>query len=39
MANKLGFGVNQAYRNVTPEESGEDLYDLLFFPSKSGGRR
>ncbi|HPC03630.1 MAG TPA: 4Fe-4S dicluster domain-containing protein [Syntrophales bacterium] len=39
MANKLGFGVNQAYRDVTPEEAGEDLYDLLFFPSKSGGRR
>ncbi len=39
MANKLGFGVNQAYRNVTPEEAGEDLMGLLFYPNKTGERR
>jgi protein NrfC len=39
MANKLGFGVNQAYRNVTPEEAGEDLLELLFYPNKTGERR
>jgi Fe-S-cluster-containing hydrogenase component 2 len=39
IANKLGFGVNQAYRNVTPEEAGEDLVTLLFYPNKNGARR
>jgi Fe-S-cluster-containing hydrogenase component 2 len=39
MANKLGFGVNLAYRNVTPEEAGEDLLELLFYPNKTGERR
>jgi len=39
MANKMGFGVNQAYRNVTPEEAGEDLLALLFYPNKTGERR
>jgi len=39
MANKLGFGVNQAYRNVTPEEAGQDLFDLLFYPAKPDGGR
>jgi len=39
MTNKLGFGVNQAYRNVTPEEAGEDLLELLFYPNKTGERR
>jgi len=39
MANKLGFGVNQAYRNVTPEEAGEDLLALLFYPNETGERR
>jgi len=39
MANKLGFGVNQAYRNVTPEEAGEDLVALLFYPNETGERR
>ncbi|MBN2687385.1 MAG: 4Fe-4S dicluster domain-containing protein [Deltaproteobacteria bacterium] len=39
VADKLGFGVNQAYRNVTPEEAGEDLLGLLFYPNKNGERR
>jgi len=39
LANKLGFGVNQAYRNVTPEEAGEGLMGLLFYPNKTGERR
>jgi len=39
LANPLGFGVNQAYRNVTPEEAGEDLMGLLFYPNKTGERR
>lgn len=39
MANKLGFGVNQAYRNVTPDEAGEDLLKNFFYPNKTGERR
>ena len=36
VANTLGFGVNQAYRNVKPVKAGEDMMDLLFYPSKGG---
>lgn len=39
MAGKLGFGVNQAYRNVTPEEAGEDLLTNMFYPNENGERR
>jgi len=39
IAEKLGFGVHHAYRNVPPEEAGEDLLKLLFYPNKSGERR
>lgn len=38
MANKLGFGVNMAYRNVTPEQAGADLLDLTFYPNTTGKR-
>jgi hypothetical protein len=38
MANKLGFGVNMAFRAVTPEEAGADLLDLTFYPNVSGKR-
>jgi Fe-S-cluster-containing hydrogenase component 2 len=38
VANKLGFGVNMAYRAVTPEQAGADLLDLTFYPNV-GGRR
>jgi Fe-S-cluster-containing hydrogenase component 2 len=34
IANTLGFGVNLAYRNVTPVQAAEDMMDLLFYPSK-----
>ena len=39
MTGKGGFGVNQAYRNVTPEEAGEDLLRRLFYPNETGERR
>ncbi len=39
MANKLGFGVNQSYRNVTPDEAGEDLINYMFYPNEDGERR
>lgn len=32
MANAGGFGVNRAYRNVTPLQAGEDMLSLLFYP-------
>lgn len=32
MANAGGFGVNRAYRNVTPVQAGEDLLSMLFYP-------
>lgn len=38
MANKLGFGVNMAYRQVTPEQAGADLLDLTFYPNTAGKR-
>jgi hypothetical protein len=38
MANKLGFGVNMAYRAVTPEQAGADLLDLTFYPNVTGKR-
>jgi Fe-S-cluster-containing hydrogenase component 2 len=38
MANKLGFGVNMAFRAVTPEQAGADLLDLTFYPNVSGKR-
>ena len=34
IANRMGFGVNQAYRNVKPVKAAEDMMDLLFYPSK-----
>jgi len=39
MANKMGFGVNIAYRDVAPEEAGEDLLKNFFYPNKTGKRR
>ena len=38
MANKLGFGVNMAFRAVTPEQAGADLLDLTFYPNVDGKR-
>ncbi len=38
VANKLGFGVNLAYRDVKPEKAGKDLLDLTFYPSVDGKR-
>jgi hypothetical protein len=38
MANKLGFGVNMAFRTVTPEQAGADLLDLTFYPNTAGKR-
>lgn len=38
MANKLGFGVNLAFRNVTPDKAGADLLDLTFYPNVDGKR-
>lgn len=38
IANTLGFGVNLAYRNVTPQKASDDMLGLLFYPSP-GGRR
>ena len=38
MTNKLGFGVNLAFRNVTPNQAGKDLLDLTFYPSVDGKR-
>jgi Fe-S-cluster-containing hydrogenase component 2 len=32
MANASGFGVNRAYRNVTPAQAGEDMLSMLFYP-------
>ena len=39
MAGKLGFGVNQSYRNVTPQQAGEDLIIDMFYPNEDGERR
>jgi Fe-S-cluster-containing hydrogenase component 2 len=38
VANKLGFGVNLAFRGVTPDQAGKDLLDLTFYPSVDGKR-
>jgi Fe-S-cluster-containing hydrogenase component 2 len=38
VANKLGFGVNMAYRSVTPEQAGADLMGLTFYPNIDGKR-
>lgn len=38
MANMRGFGVNMAYRSVTPEQAGADLLDLTFYPNTDGKR-
>ena len=38
MTNKLGFGVNLAFRDVTPDQAGKDLLDLTFYPSVDGKR-
>ncbi len=39
LGNRLGFGVNQAFRDVTPVEAGDDLVRLLYYPNTDGGRR
>jgi Fe-S-cluster-containing hydrogenase component 2 len=38
-AGKLGFGVNMAYRAVTPDQAAEDLHMNLFYPNENGERR
>jgi Fe-S-cluster-containing dehydrogenase component len=38
-ANKAGFGVNMAYRDVTPKEAAKALHTSLFYPNKDGERR
>lgn len=38
VANKLGFGVNLAFRDVTPNRAGRDLLDLTFYPNVDGKR-
>ena len=38
-AGKLGFGVNLAYRAVTPDEAAEALHANLFYPNEEGERR
>jgi Fe-S-cluster-containing dehydrogenase component len=38
-ANKLGFGVNMAYRDVTPKEAAEALFLTQFYPNEDGERR
>jgi Fe-S-cluster-containing hydrogenase component 2 len=37
-ARPIGFGVNMAYREVTPEQAGKDLATLLFYPNVDGKR-
>jgi len=37
--NKAGFGVNLAYREVTPKEAAKALHTNLFYPNKDGERR
>ena len=39
MAGQTGFGVNQAYREVTPEQAAEDLIQSLYYPNSDGERR
>jgi Fe-S-cluster-containing hydrogenase component 2 len=38
-AGKLGFGVNMAYRDVTPEEAARALHKNFFYPNEKGERR
>lgn len=38
-AGRLGFGVNMAYRAVTPDEAAKDLHTKLLYPNKEGERR
>lgn len=39
LGSMTGFGVNQAFRDVTPEEAGEDLIKRFYYPNTEGGRR
>ena len=39
MAGASGFGVNQAFRDVTPDEAAEDLIKNFYYPNEDGGRR
>ena len=39
MAGKLGFGVNMAFRAVTPDEAAEALHRNFFYPNERGERR
>lgn len=39
MGGKIGFGVNMAYRNVTPEDAGADLIQSMFYPNEDGERK
>lgn len=36
---KAGFGVNIAYRNVTPDDAIKGLFQTLYYPNHDGGRR
>ncbi|MGO9136548.1 MAG: 4Fe-4S dicluster domain-containing protein [Syntrophales bacterium] len=38
IAGKLGFGVNMAFRTVTPDQAGKDLLDVTFYPNTGGTR-
>jgi hypothetical protein len=38
VAGKVGFGVNLAFRAVTPDQAGKDLMDLTFYPNVDGKR-
>jgi Fe-S-cluster-containing hydrogenase component 2 len=38
VAGKVGFGVNRAFRAVTPDQAGADLLDLTFYPNVGGKR-
>ncbi|MCK4822853.1 twin-arginine translocation signal domain-containing protein [bacterium] len=38
-AGKLGFGVNMAFREVTPEEAAEGLHTKFYYPNEKGERR
>ncbi|HUH64994.1 MAG TPA: 4Fe-4S dicluster domain-containing protein [Syntrophales bacterium] len=37
-AGKLGFGVNLAFRTITPDQAGKDLLDVTFYPNTEGKR-
>jgi hypothetical protein len=38
MGRPVGIGVNMAFRDVTPEQAGKDLANLLFYPNVEGKR-